>query len=348
MSSESSEKCGCGALNMNAGIFAGFEPNDRVKKAMIDFRILYEVGRYSDIVKMTVLLPPTREEMIAVIEAQERLLDQLGRKNLAETENRHTKNFEGLMDAISGSCSQEVKKGLWKHSREVQEFLLKFTQETEGNEAYWRDLIQKDFRENKELDQAYHWFQNIEGIVRCIELFGLSKEAISARAERVILSEFSQVGFDGLVTLAENSKKMIDLLGVPEGKIQKRLSDMIERNALDFPVYCMNAAKKMGLSLEPWKDLLHKGAIRLILQANNKNCPSEREIRIQWACDVFENLKKDLGDSRGDALLALWQNNKDTENAERNFLRQAGKILSFDYHPVDMSERIGLWLGRIS
>jgi hypothetical protein len=347
MSNENSEKCGCGALNMNAGIFAGFEPSDRVKKAMIDFRILYEVGRYSDIVKMTVLLPSTKEEMIKVIEAQERLLDQLGRKDLTETENRHTKNFEGLMDAINGSCSQEVKKGLWKHSREVQEFLLKFTQESKGKEAYWRDLILKDFQGNTELDQTYHWFQNAEAISGCIELFGLPKETIIKRAECTILSEFSHMGFDNLATFAENSKKLIDLIGIPEGKIQKKLCGIIDRNVKDFPAYCMNAAKKMGLSLEPWKDLLHAGANRLILDANNRKCPCERQSRIQSAIDIYETLKKDFGDSRGDALMTLWQN-KGAENAERDFLRQASKILHFEYKPVDLTERVGLWWGRIS
>lgn len=344
----SSSESRCEALKMNADIYARFEPGDRVMKGMTDLRILYEAGRYSEIVKMAVLFPPTKEEIVEVIEAHERLLDQLGRNDLTETKNRHTKNLEELMDAINGSCSQVLKDGVWEHDRKTQEFLLVWAQKSDKKEKYWAELILKDFQENEDLKYSDGWLANTDGIKTCMELFGLPQETIRTRAETVILHELSGVKFDTLVVLAGNAKKLIDLLGVPSENIEKRIRGlMIEENIKKSPLNCLKAAKKMEFSIEPWKEFFYEGAKALILAANDETCFPTRWNKINDACEIFAALKSDLGDSRGDAFTELWtEENKHEENAPRDFLWQASKTLEFEYNPVGLKDIIEtLWRG---
>ncbi|MDP3056915.1 MAG: hypothetical protein Q8N37_00110 [bacterium] len=345
MSSEGNA-CGCEALDTNAEIFKGFPSDIRVMQALrVIPRMFTEKRKFSEIVRIAALLP-SPENMVLVIKQNQRGLDRLDFGEITKIQEEHTKKFAELLLAIRGSCAQEIRKGVWLFDPDVQEFLHKFAEESEEKEAYWKDLMLQDFLNGNVLSVLNNWFSHSKGIKNCVKLFDLPEEKIRTRVENLVLEWGDKASIGDWNSSTKSIKMLIKEFGVSEEKIRQKLGEAINREMREQPLDCIAVAKEMGVSIEPWHLFLYEGANGLILKANDEECSSNRRKKIQLACDIYEALKRDLGDLKGDALLELWKN-KDVENASRDFLRRASKILQFKYKAVGFNDTVWVWWHRI-
>ncbi len=329
--SSSTQSCGCDWLGMTPEIFAGFAINTRAELALKMFWHMLKLGKYPEIVKMTVLIPPSREEIVAAIVAQENSLDRLGREN-EEVKIKNTDSLKNLFSAIDASCAQEIQKNVWTHSLEAQQLLLKFARESEEGLDSWREIILRNFLEGKcELIDIGCLARDQQLIVSCIEMFGLPREKIKEKIESMVLDWTIEASVNDWLVLSKSIKILIDGFGISKEKVNGQLAKRITMDGQEYPKGCVAAAGVLGLSLEPWKDIFVERAKQYIIQANKESCLSNRLDEIKSACEIFAALKKDYGEVRGNIYLEMWDNRE--ERIPEIFLRKASRLLNFRYRP---------------
>lgn len=320
-------------VSMNAKIFAGFLPSDRAKLAVKTFGYMYEVShQYWDIVEMMTLIP-SNKEIVEILEKGERRLDQLGRVDIALIKNKHNENFENFLDAVDGSCAQELKNGSWKHTFEAQKILVDFAGKSGQKKGYWENLILKDILENPDLKEISQWVKNAEGIKNCIKLFKVPTEKIQAKVEKMILERFSCENKRCMTDFTTNVKLLLDITGFSQEGIQKSFYGAIRSDLESFPLECMKFAKEIGLPAKVFESDLHRVVVEAFKKANTEESKYKRHILVEMACNIYMLLEKDPGVGVvGDELLKLWRN-KESKNPTMDVLRKASELLHFDYNP---------------